>query len=161
MMTIRRRLACALLALATTLPAVAAENGQPTQIQAEMLDGGQFSLSSSRGATTVLSIWSPESLASRKCIWELQRFASMYETRGVRTIAISTLNDRDELRLFLKSRKLSLPVAMLGDNDLGRIDELRLPLVYVFDQDGKLQASHAGLFSLRTLQRLVDPQLRQ
>lgn len=158
----RRLLAGILLSLAASFPALATSDSQqqPTQIEAEMLDGGKFSLAESRGTTTVLSIWSPESLASRKCIWELQRFASMYESRGVRTIAISTLNDPAELRLFMKSRKLSLPVAMLGENDLGTIDELRLPLVYVFDKDGKLQSTHAGLFSFRTLQRMVDPQGR-
>lgn len=160
--SLRRRLAVALLALAASLPALAANDSQklsPTRIEAEMLDGGRYSLADSSDTITVLSIWSPESLASRKCIWELQRFASMYETRGVRTIAISTLNDRDELRQFMKSRKLSLPIAMLGDNDLGDIDEFRLPLVYVFDREGKLQAAHAGLYSFRTLQRLVDPQV--
>lgn len=157
----RRLLAGILLSLAASFPALAtSDSQQPTQIEAEMLDGGKFSLAESHGTTTVLSIWSPESLASRKCIWELQRFASMYESRGVRTIAISTLNDPAELRLFMKSRKLSLPVAMLGENDLGTIDELRLPLVYVFDKDGKLQSTHAGLFSFRTLQRMVDPQGR-
>lgn len=162
MPAIRRLLTCTLLAVAALSPALAADGRpqQPTQIEADMLDGGRFSLAESTGTTTVLSIWSPESLASRKCIWELQRFASMYESRGVRTVAISTLNDPGELRQFMKDRKLSLPVAMLGANDLGQIDELRLPLVYVFDKEGKLQAAHAGLFSFRTLQRMVDPQGR-
>lgn len=160
---IRRYLALALLALFTTLPAVAADNerSQPTLVEAEMLDGTPYSLQDSRGAVTVLSIWSPESLASRKCIWELERFAAAYQSRDVRTIAISTLKDPDELRLFIASRKLTLPVAMLGNHNLGRIDEPRLPLVYVFDRDGKLQTVHAGLFSMRALERLVAPQLRQ
>ena len=161
MSILRRVVACAFLATAACLPAFAyASEQQPTRIEAEMLDGGRFSLAESAGKTTVVTIWSPESLASRKCIWELQRFASMYESRDVRTIAVSTLNDPTELRDFMKSRKLSMPVAMLGEHDLGQIDELRLPLVYVFDREGKLQSAHAGLFSFRTLQRMVDPQSR-
>lgn len=153
---IGRFLASTLLALCAAFPAFA----QPTRIEAEMLDGSRYSLADSRGSVTLISIWSPESLASRKCIWELQRFAAMYDSRGVRTIAISTLQDRDELRAFLKSRKLSLPVAVLGANDLGEFKEFALPVVYVFDREGKLQATREGLFSLRTLERLVAPQMQ-
>lgn len=150
----------ALLALVTSLPvAAAASQAAPSRIDAEMLDGSSYSLAGSPGAITVISIWSPDSLSSRKCIWELQRFSSAYESRGVRTLAISTVKDADALRDLVTQRKLSLPVGILGNHNLGTIDELRLPLVYVFDADGQLRAAHAGLFSLRVLEGLVAPQL--
>ena len=154
---IRRRLALALAALPL---AVAAQGAASVRIETEMLDGNTYSLADNRGNITLISLWSPESLASRKCIWELQRFASAYESRGVRTIAASTLNDKDALREFVAKRKLGLPVAILGEHNLGPLDEQRLPLVYVFDRDGRLQATHAGLFSLRVLEQLVAPQLQ-
>jgi hypothetical protein len=154
---IRRRLALALAALPL---AVAAQGMTPVRIETEMLDGSTYSLADSRGNITLISVWSPESLSSRKCIWELQRFASAYESRGVRTIAVSTLNDKDALREFVAKRQLGLPVASLGKHDLGPLDEQRLPLVYVFDRDGRLQATHAGLFSLRVLEQLVAQQLQ-
>jgi hypothetical protein len=160
---IGRRIGLGLVALLFALPATA-ETGPrtaPARIEAALLDGTSYSLADSRSPLTVISIWSPESLASRKCIWELQRFASVYESRGVRTVAISTTHDADELRQFVTKRKLSLPVGMLGENDLGTLNEFAMPVVYVFDGEGKLQATHAGLFSYRSLERLVAPFVRQ
>lgn len=157
MTSVRRRLALALLAL---LPALAAgQQAEPLRVEAEMLDGSPYSLAGREGGLTLLSVWSPESLSSRKCIWELQRFASAYESRGIYTLAASTLNDKSALREFIAKRKLSLPVAILGKHDLGRMDEQRMPLVYVFDSKGQLLATHAGLFSMAVLERLVAPLL--
>lgn len=126
-----------------------------------MLDGSHYSLADSRGSVAVLAIWSPDSLASRKCMWELQRFASAYQTRGVTTVAASTLDDVDALRQFVAKRNLSLPVAILGNNNLGRLPEQNMPFVYVFDRDGRLRASRAGMFSLGVLERMVAPLVQQ
>ena len=157
--SIRRRLALALFALLPALPLAAAEPAEALRVEAEMLDGSTYSLAGREGGITLLSVWSPESLSSRKCIWELQRFASAYESRGIYTLAASTLSDKSALREFIAKRKLSLPVAILGKHDLGRLDELRMPLVYVFDSKGQLLATHAGLFSMAVLERLVAPLL--
>jgi hypothetical protein len=158
--SVRRRLALALFVLLPALPlAVAGQQADPLRIEAEMMDGSPYSLADRQGGITLISIWSPESLSSRKCIWELQRFTSTYESRGVYTLAVSTLNDKNALSDFIVKRKLSLPVAILGNHDLGTLDELRLPLVYVFDRTGQLRATHAGLFSMRVLERLVAPLL--
>ena len=156
--SVRRRLALALFALLPALP-LAAADPEPIRVEAEMLDGSPYSLAGREDKITLLSAWSPESLSSRKSIWELQRFASAYESRGIYTLAVSTLNDKSALRGFIAKRKLSLPVAILGKHDLGRLDELRLPLVYVFDSKGQLLATHAGLFSMAVLERLVAPLL--
>jgi hypothetical protein len=48
---------------------------------------------------------------------------------------------------------------VLGKHDLGKQDDVRLPLVYVFDAKGQLRAAHAGLFSLSVLERMVVPLL--
>lgn len=158
--SVRRRLALALFALLPALPLAAADQqAKPLRVEAEMLDGSPYSLAGRAGGITLLSVWSPESLSSRKSIWELQRFASAYESRGIHTLAVSTLNDKRALREFIAKRKLSLPVAILGKHDLGRLDELRMPLVYVFGSEGQLLATHAGLFSMAVLERLVAPLL--
>lgn len=154
--SMRRRLALALLALPL---AATGQQATPLRVEAEMLDGSRFSLADRQDGITLISVWSPESLSSRKCIWELQRFASAYESRGVTALAASTLNDSNALSAFVAERKLTLPVAILGRHDLGPQDEVRLPLVYVFDRNGQLRATHAGLFSMRVLERLVAPLL--
>lgn len=158
--SVRRRLVLGLLALLPALPLAAADQEPRThRVEAEMLDGSSYSLADRRADITLISVWSPDSIASRKCIWELQRFASAYAARGVYTLAASTVGDKDALRAFVAERKLSLPVAILGQHDFGRLVEQRLPLVYVFDRDGRLRATHAGLFSLKVLERLVAPLL--
>lgn len=167
---LHRQLILAMFALLPALPLAAAESATPSaaqslpqlqaqtpRVEAEMLDGSPTSVAAHRGEIVVLSVWSPESLSSRKCIWELQRFASAYASREIFTLAASTLNDKDVLRDFIAKRKLDLPVAMLGKHDLGRIDDPRLPLVYVFDRNGQLKATHAGLFSMQVLEQLVAP----
>lgn len=155
-----RRLALALLVLLPALPLAAAEPvPTPLRLEAEMLDGSRFSLAEHTGGITLVSVWSPESLSSRKCIWELQRFAAAYATRGVYTLAVSTLSDTNALREFVAKRQLGIPVAVLGRHDLGPQDEMHLPLVYVFDGNGQLRATHAGLYSFRVLEHLVEPLL--
>lgn len=156
-----RQLALALLAASAALPGAATEAGQrpPAEVHADMLDGGRYALADSRGSVVLLAIWSPESLASRKSIGELERFDAAFRARGVRTVAASTLKDAAVLRDFAARRGLTVPVAILGDHDLGPLPEQHLPIVYVFDQNGRLRAMHAGLYSLRTLERLVAPLL--
>lgn len=124
-----------------------------------MLDGSRYSLEDSRGSITLLSFWSPDSLASRKCLGELQRFHATYESRGVKVVAISTLNDAAMLRTFAAKRKLNLPLAMLGENNVGPLPEHLLPIVLVLDRDGKVVASRAGLYSYRMLEVLAVPPL--
>lgn len=154
------RLALALGALLPALPLAAAD--QPVEalvVEAEMLDGSPYSLADHKGEITLISVWSPESLSSRKSIGELQRFAASYASRGVYTLAASTLKEKAALRQFIDARKLSLPVAVLGKHSLGKLEEGKLPLVYVFDGNGKLRATRAGLFSMAVLERLVAPLL--
>lgn len=148
-----------LAAVLVATSALAADPQAPMRVEADMLDGTRYSLEDSRGSITLLSFWSPDSLASRKCIAELQRFHEAYAHRGMRVVAISTVNDADRLRAFMAKRKLSLPVAMLGEHNAGNLAEHQLPIVHVFDREGRLVASRAGLFSYRVLEVLAVPPL--
>ena len=161
-MPILSRLRTTAAALVTGLfltAAIAADQPAPLRVNAEMLDGSRFSLEDGRGSITLLSLWSPDSLASRKCLGELQRFHAAYESRGVKVVAISTVTDAPTLRAFTAKRKLNLPVAMLGEHNIGPLPEHQLPIVLVFDRDGNLVASRAGLFSYRMLEVLAVPPL--
>lgn len=125
-------------------------------LQAETLAGERLAPGSQRGAVSVLFLWSPDSLASRKSIGELQRFDDAFRTRGVRTLAISTLRDGQRLRAYAAANRLQLPLLMLGENELGPLPEQRLPILYVLDRNGGVRAAHAGLFRLRDLEREVE-----
>lgn len=147
----------ALVLIALTFGTAANGNAASQRVEADMLDGSHYVLGAAESGLTLLSFWSPDSLASRKCIWELQRFASAFESRGVRTIAVSTMNDAGAVRGFVEQRKLSLQVGLLAGHDLGTLDENDMPLVHVYDRDGKLLAVRRGMFSYASLERLVQP----
>lgn len=159
--TSRKGLVAGLLVMLALAPlaATAQERAEPPRVEAQKIDGSPYSLSNSRGVVTVVSVWSPESIASRKCIGELQRFATMYQQRGVEVIAISTSGDADQLQRFADQRQLTMPMAILRDTNLGPFNNRELPLLYVFDRDGKLQATRWGLYRLRVLEQLVAPLL--
>lgn len=158
----RRGIIFWLLGAFISLPATADETtvNAPSTVHAEFLDGSRYALADSRGKIAVLAMWSPESLSSRKSMGELDRFFAAYQSRDVMTLAVSTVRDAEVLRQFAAKRTLQVPVAMLGDHDLGPLKEQQLPVVYVFDRDGKFHAAHAGLLSYRTLERLVAPLIR-
>jgi len=156
----KRRLLLALFSLLPAMPLIASESTPATpKIEAETLDGTGFSVDAAHGSVLLVSVWSPESLSSRKCIAELQRFADNYASRGVRVFAASALDDKKALQAFMTERKPTLPVGILKEHSLGRLDDLRMPYVYVFDREGKLRTAHTGLFSLRVLEGLVAPLL--
>ncbi|PKO85661.1 MAG: hypothetical protein CVU18_19000 [Betaproteobacteria bacterium HGW-Betaproteobacteria-12] len=154
----RGRLLAALLPLLLATPAAIGSDatGAPV-LEVQQLDGSRLTLADTRGAITVVVFWSAESLASRKSLGELQRFAALPEQREIRIIAVSTLNDAGQLRHFASERQLDLPLAILGLTNLGPFPEPSLPHIHVFDRSGRLHASHRGLFRLQTLDAMVAP----
>lgn len=157
--TLRRLLRGALLAatLAASGPPAQAADAPLHRIEAQRPDGSRWTLADSRGRVTVLVLWSPESLASRKSLGELARFAVAATARGLELVAAATLAEPAALRHFVAERRLELPWAMLAGHDLGRLRVEDLPLVLVFDRDGALRAGRRGLFRLDDLERLVAP----
>lgn len=147
--------AVAALLAALSFPAVGADRQAPPRLEAIKLDGSPYSLAETRGAVTVLVVWSPDSLASRKSIGELQRFAALFRPRGVHVLAISTTGDAERLRRFADERGLDLPIALLGETNLGPFPEPELPRVYVFDRQGEQRAARRGMFRLSNLEQLV------
>lgn len=154
-------LAVAVSLIICTNPASAATTeplAKPARIVANGSDGRPASLEAGRGRTSLVIYWSPESLASRKSLHELQRFAAAPESRKIFLLAVSTLLDRDKVQAFMAERKLSFPYAFRGEDELGAIDEQHLPIVLVFDAEGRLLRQHAGMFHQKMLRRLIDPE---
>jgi hypothetical protein len=142
-------------------PAGAADAAaKPARLVASGSDGRPVSLADGRGRTALIIFWSPESLASRKSLHELQRFAAGAENKDIFLLAVSTSLDRDKLQAFMTERKLSFPYAMRGEDDFGAIDERHLPLVLVLDAEGRLLRQHAGMFHQKMLRRLIDPGIK-
>jgi len=148
------------LLLAAGPAASAAEPPALPPLQATTLAGDPVTIAAD-GRLTVLLLWSPDSLASRKSIGELERFAAAYRDRDVRTLAISTLHDGERLQYYAEAHALTLPLLVLGDHDLGPLPEHRLPLIYLLDRQGRVRAIHSGLFRLRDLEGPVDTLLAE
>lgn len=129
------------------------------RLDAELLDGGRYSLDEQRGKVTVIVFFAPSSLASRKSMGELQRFHADFSARGVKLIAVSTDEDRDALKAFVAQRRIEFPVALAASDDFGRKEAQRLPIVFVLARDGEVAARRAGLFNYRALARSVEPLL--
>ena len=152
-----------ILAIALSLvcgmnPAGAADAAaKPARLVASGSDGRPVSLADGQGRTALVVFWSPESLASRKSLHELQRFAAATENKDLFVLAVSTSLDRDKLQAVMAERILSFPYAIRGEDDFGAIDEQRLPLVLVFDAEGRLLRQHTGMFHQKMLRRLIDP----
>lgn len=157
----RRRVASGLFMALAAFPllAVGEEPAVLLLLEAQKLDGSSYSLKDSRGAVSVLVVWSPESLASRKSLGELQRFTALHQQREVSVIAISTAGDAERLRHFANERQLVLPLAIMENTNLGPFPEQSLPRIYVFDRNGKLHGTHHGLFRLRTIEEMIAPLL--
>ena len=157
----RRRLAGGLFMILAAFPlfAVCEEQSVQPVFEAQRLDGTRYSLNDGRGLVTVVVLWSPESLASRKSLGELQRFTALHPQREVSVIAISTSGDAEQLRHFANERQLVLPLAIMENSNLRPFSEQTLPHIHVFDRNGKLHGGHRGLFRLRTLEELVAPLL--
>lgn len=136
--------------------AAGAEPPASPQLEATLLDGKPYVLADSRGAVVVLVLWSPNSLASRKSLPELQRFFTEYAPRGVAVVALSTTADIATIRRVADERGVAVPLGVLGRHDFGALPEARLPAVRVFDREGRLIGGHDGLFRLRDLQGGVD-----
>lgn len=163
MIAFRKPLSCALLIAmglaavlnpATTLATDIA--ARPARLVAMTGDGRSISLADARGRRSLVIFWSPQSLASRKSLPELQRFAAAPENRDIFLLAVSTSLDRPAVEAFVAQRKLGFPYAFRGEDELGAIDEERLPLVLVFDAEGRLLRQRDGMFHQKLLRRLID-----
>lgn len=156
---VARAFRCALLAAGLCLGAAVAANdaAAPSQLSAQRLDGRPVSLADGKGRTVLVIFWSPESLASRKSLPELQRFIDESDRSQIFILAVSTSGEPKALESFLAARALDLPVALRGDDDFGAQLEWQLPIAYVFDDAGRFLRRRAGLFNTKILRTLTAP----
>ncbi len=156
-----RRLGLALVLgmAASVAPTVSAAPtvGERIQLTATLPDGGSVSLDDAKGRRTLLVLWSPASLAWRKSMGWLERFAASPEAAAVFLLAVSVDADAASLRDFMAARGAKLPVILRGSDNLGVLEDHRLPLLLVIDAEGRLLRHHIGMFNSKTLRELLDP----
>jgi cytochrome c biogenesis protein CcmG/thiol:disulfide interchange protein DsbE len=86
---------------------------------------------------------------------------NQYGTRGLQIIGISMDDDPALARKIFYKLNLNYPVAM-GDEQLGKLygGVLGLPLTYLIDSKGKVQAQFQGETDLKLIEEQFKPLLR-
>ena len=114
-----------------------------------------------RGKVVLLDFWATWCAS---CQLEMPRFVAwqtQYGPCGLQIIGISMDDDPDLARKLYKKMKLNYPVAM-GDDKLGQLygGVLGLPLAYLIDTKGKVQAQFRGETDLNLIEERFKPLLR-
>ena len=115
-----------------------------------------------RGKVVLLDFWATWCAS---CQIEMPRFVawqSQYGPRGLQIIGISMDDDPALARELYKKMKLNYPVAM-GDERLGQLygGVLGLPLTYLIDSQGNVQARFRGEADLNSIEEQFKPLLRR
>jgi cytochrome c biogenesis protein CcmG, thiol:disulfide interchange protein DsbE len=125
------------------------------------LENRALDLHAYRGKVILLDFWATWCAS---CQIEMPRFVawqSQYGPRGLQIIGISMDDDPALARKLSKKMKLNYPVAM-GDEKLGQLygGVLGLPLTFLIDNQGKVQAQFRGETDLKLIEERFKPLLR-
>ncbi|MGC6491696.1 MAG: TlpA family protein disulfide reductase [Myxococcota bacterium] len=145
----------AALAAPEMIPASAADliGRTAPAFDAEMLDGGTFSLENERGTPIVLSFWASW---CGPCRLELPALDALQKTRDDITIyAVNVDRDPNRARGFLKQVPMELPVVWDPDSiALGQYDVLSMPTMFLIDENGTVKFRKTGFSQQNGLKEL-------
>ena len=141
-------LAVALGACASQRPVVRAAGkiGQPIQLSAADVAGGQVDVAADRGRVRVVDFWATWCEPCREELPALDRLRRELGPRGLEVYAVSFDEDRSQIPLFLEQTPVSLPILwdQGGDRYAAAYDVDRLPTTLVVDRRGIIRFVHAG-----------------
>ena len=125
------------------------------------LENRKLDLRAYRGKVVLLDFWATWCAS---CQIEMPRFVawqSQYGPRGLQIVGISMDDDPLLARKLYKKMKLNYPVSM-GDEKLGRLygGVLGLPLAFLIDRQGKVQAQLRGETDLNSIEEQFKILLR-
>lgn len=130
-----------------------------------LLDGGSFSLASTKGKVVVLNFWGSW---CGPCKTELPQFDLLYrkvKSRGVAFVGIDTKDPKDNARSFVRNNDISFPNVYDEPGEvavrLGNLPAVSLPFTVVIDQQGDVAAVYVQRLSYADLNTAVTKLLAE
>jgi thiol-disulfide isomerase/thioredoxin len=125
------------------------------------LENRRLDLRAYKGKVVLLDFWATWCAS---CLLEMPRFVAwqtQYGPRGLQIVGISMDDDPALARKLYKKMKLNYPVAM-GDEKLGLLygGVLGLPLTYLIDAQGTVQAEFRDETDVKLIEEQIKPLLR-
>jgi peroxiredoxin len=144
--------------LGTLIPE--AKRKPAAEFEGSLIDGGRFSLKSTRGKAVVLNFWASW---CTPCRTELPQFDLLYrevKSRGATFLGIDTKDDKGKGRSFLKNNDISFPSIYDEPGEtavrLGNIPSAALPFTVLIDKQGKVAAVYVVRVSIKDLAPPLD-----
>jgi thiol-disulfide isomerase/thioredoxin len=109
------------------------------------LDGQPLRLSSYRGKVVLLDFWATWCVPCREEIPHFIDLQQKYRDRGLQVIGIAMDDGPEPVRTFYQQFHMNYPVVM-GTAKTGELygGVLGLPIAFVIDGEGRIQAKHIG-----------------
>ena len=136
-----------LLVTGCTEPSVARVGGPAPDFRLENLDGKSISLSDFQGKPVLINFWATW---CRPCVSEMPYIQQVHEgwsKRGLVVLAINIGESPSEVKKFLQTHNLSLPVLLDTEENAARKYNITgIPTTFFIDSDGIIQQKIIGAF---------------
>ena len=130
-----------MLSLCPATPAHAAQSAKSAPaLEAKLLDGTAFSLSTETGKVVIINFWATWCVPCRREMPALDEYYRKHRDDGLQLIAISLDEAADESKVREVMHAFSFPAAMASQASFAGYGRIwRLPLTFVIDRAGRVQ----------------------
>jgi thiol-disulfide isomerase/thioredoxin len=111
----------------------------------ELVDGGEFRLSSERGRVVVLDFWASWCGPCMQSMPQLEKLSQELANKSIRFVAVNLQEDRQTVEKALERLELTLDIALDVDGATAeKFSVTAIPQTIVIDAEGKVRAVVTG-----------------